>query len=78
MSLQSNEFIRGMAPQVARRQFTISAGILAAFAIALITVTGASPIQPRYAEPAQVKLTVQAPGSLDMQRADTRRNRTGG
>lgn len=72
------EFLRGMHPAMARRQFTISAGLIAALAIGTVMIAGVGKFQPRYSEPAVVKLTVQVPGTLEIRRADTRHARTGG
>ena len=68
---EESGFIQAIAPDVARRQLKISAALVAALAIATIFVASLGQMQPRYAEPATVKLTVQAPGVMQVQQATT-------
>ena len=67
---QDNDgFIVAMAPDYARRQLRISAvlvGLIAALSI-FVAITGA--VKPRPAEPAFVKMTIQAPGVLQVKQA---------
>lgn len=68
---EDSGFIQAIAPDAARRQLKISAALVAALAVATIFVASLGQMQPRYAEPALVKLTVQSPGVMQVQQAHT-------
>ncbi len=71
-------FVHAMAPDMARRQLTVSAALVALLGAATIFVAASGQFKPRYVEPANVKLTIQAPGSLQIQHAGQRSNPRGG
>ena len=61
-SSEESGFVLAISPDMARRQLKISAALVAALAMATVLVASLGRVEPRYAEPATVKLTVQAPG----------------
>ncbi len=66
---ESNAFIVAMAPAAARRQLKISIAVATAFIAASLLVLATGAIQPRTGQPANVKLTIQMPGSITMHQA---------
>lgn len=66
---EESGFVYAISPETARRQLKISGAIAAALAIGAIAIGSLGHIQPRHREPAIVKLTVQAPGVLQVQQA---------
>ncbi len=64
-----NGFVRSMSPEMARRQLQVSSVLVGLFAAATLLVVALVPSQPRYAEPASVKLVIQAPGVMKVQQA---------
>ena len=75
---EDSGFVQAISPDVARRQFRISAALVGALAVATIAVATMSQVQPRYAEPASVKLVVQAPGVMQVQQARIKSTQPGG
>ena len=69
---EESGFVQAISPDMARRQLKISAALVAALAIATIFVASLAQVQPRYAEPAHVKLTIQAPGVMQVQQATSK------
>lgn len=69
---EESGFIQAISPDVARRQLKLSAALVAALAVATVFVASLGNFQPRYAEPATVKLTVQAPGVMQVQQANSK------
>jgi hypothetical protein len=73
--VETNEdsgFVQAISPDMARRQLKLSAALVGALAVATALIATLGQFQPRYGEPAVVKLTVQAPGSLQTQQANTK------
>lgn len=62
-------FVQAMAPELAQRQFRISAVLVALIAAITLVVAFSGQLKPRYVEPAVVKLTIQAPGSIQVHQA---------
>jgi len=69
---EESGFVQAISPDAARRQFKISATLVAALAVATVFVAALGQVQPRYSEPATVKLTVQAPGVMQVQQAHSK------
>ncbi len=69
---EESGFVQAISPDMARRQLKLSAALVGALLVATALVATLGQIQPRYADPAVVKLTVQAPGSLQIQQATTK------
>lgn len=69
-SHQDNDgFIVAMAPDFARRQLRISAVLVALIAALSIFVAITGAVRPLPAEPVFVKMTIQAPGMLQVKQA---------
>jgi len=62
-------FIVAMAPDFARRQLRISAVLVALIAALSVFVAVTGAVKPQPTEPAFVKMTIQAPGMLQMKQA---------
>ncbi len=73
---EESGFIQTISPEVARRQLKISLAVVAALAVATLSLASIGQIQPRHSEPATVQLVVQAPGSLQVQQATATKNKT--
>lgn len=65
-------FVQAIAPDVARRQLKLSITLIATLTLATGLLATLGQLQPRHSDPAIVKLTVQAPGSLQVQQARTK------